>query len=59
MSGIAAPDKTPTKADLANYYPSGQLCVCVYFEEEVCNDVVFVGTYNSLATDDVEALAQF
>ncbi len=59
MSGIAAPDKTPTKADLANYYQPGQLCVCVYFEEAVCNDVVFVGTYNSWATGDVEALAKF
>ncbi len=47
ISGFAAPDKTPTKADLADYYQAGQLCVCVYFEEQVCNDIVFAGTYNN------------
>ncbi len=59
MSSFAAPEKTPTKADLQDYYEAGQLCVCVYFEEEVCNPIVFAGTYNNWATGDVEAMAHF
>ena len=50
-ASFAAPAKTPTKNDLADYYEPGQLCVCVYFEEEVCNDIVFAGSYNGWATD--------
>lgn len=58
VSAFAAPDKTPTKADLADYYQAGQLCVCVYFEEQVCNDIVFAGSYNGWVTT-VEDLAKF
>ena len=50
-ASFAAPTKTPTKNDLADFYEPGQLCVCVYFEEEVCNDIVFAGSYNAWATD--------
>lgn len=45
VASFAAPATTPTKNDLADYYEPGQLCVCIYFEAEVCNDVVFIGTY--------------
>lgn len=45
VASFAAPATTPTKADLADYYEPGQLCVCIYFEAEICNDVVFIGTY--------------
>ncbi len=55
----ASVTKAPTPADLAGYYEAGQLCVCVYFEEKVCNPIVFAGTYNNWATDDVEAMAHF
>ena len=41
------PTKIPTKDDLADFYEPGQLCVCIYFEEEVCNDIIFMGTYNN------------
>ena len=58
ISGFAAPDKTPTKADLADYYQAGQLCVCVYFEEQVCNDIVFAGTYNNWVTTPAD-MAKF
>ena len=51
VASFAAPAKTPTKNDLADFYEPGQLCVCVYFEEEVCNDIVFAGSYNGWATD--------
>ena len=51
VASFAAPATTPTKNDLADFYEPGQLCVCVYFEEEVCNTVVFAGSYNGWATD--------
>ena len=51
VASFAAPAKTPTKNDLADFYEPGQLCVCVYFEEEVCNDIVLAGSYNGWATD--------
>lgn len=51
VASFATPAKTPTKNDLADFYEPGQLCVCVYFEEEVCNDIVFAGSYNGWATD--------
>ena len=44
VSSFAA-TTAPTASDLLDYYEQGQLCVCVYFEAEVCNDVVFIGTY--------------
>lgn len=45
VASFAAPATTPTKADLLDFYEPGQLCVCVYFEAEICNDVVFAGSY--------------
>ena len=52
------PTKIPTKADLADFYEPGQLCVCVYFEEEVCNDIVFIGSYNGWK-EDVTTMVKF
>jgi len=46
------PEKIPTANDLVDFYEPGQLCVCIYFADEVCNDIVFVGTYQ-LADDGV------
>ena len=51
MSIFASKEVAPTAADLANYYEEGQLCVAVYFEAEVCNDIVFIGSYNSWNED--------
>ena len=52
ISSLATPPTAiPTKNDLADFYEPGQLCVCVYFEEEVCNDIVFIGSYNEWKTD--------
>lgn len=48
----------PTPADLAAYYEPGQLCVCVKFEGEICNDIVFAGTYNNWNTNPAE-MAKF
>lgn len=44
---FASKDVVPTGSVLSSYYTQGQLCVAVYFEDDVCNDVVFIGTYNS------------
>ena len=59
VASFAAPAKTPTKNDLLDVYEPGQLCVCVYFEEEVCNDVVFAGSYNEWNTGDPASMAKF
>ena len=59
VASFATPAKTPTKNDLADFYEPGQLCVCVYFEEEVCNDIVFAGSYNGWNTGDPAAMAHF
>ncbi len=58
LSIFASKEVAPTAADLANYYEPGQLCVAVYFEAEVCNDIVFVGTYNNWSTN-LNELAYF
>ncbi len=59
VASFATPAKTPTKNDLADFYEPGQLCVCVYFEEEVCSDIVFAGSYNGWNTGDPAAMAHF
>lgn len=59
VASFATPAKTPTKNDLADFYEPGQLCVCVYFEEEVCNDIVFAGSYNGWDTGNPAAMAKF
>lgn len=58
MSIFASKEVVPTTADLANYYEDGQLCVAVYFEAEVCNDIVFIGSYNSWS-EDVSTMTKF
>ena len=59
VASFAAPATTPTKNDLADFYEPGQLCVCVYFEEEVCNTVVFAGSYNGWNTGNPAEMAKF
>jgi len=51
ISMFASKDVVPTDQVLADYYETGQLCVCIYFEGAVCNDIVWAGTYNGWATD--------
>ena len=53
------PTQIPTKTDLADFYEPGQLCVCIYFEEEVCNDIVFIGSYNGWDSSDPSSMAKF
>lgn len=54
VSMFAAPEKVPTVADLAaSYDVAKDVVLCVYFDEQVCNDVVFAGNYNCWATTDL------
>jgi len=59
VSMFASVDTIPSDQVLADYYESGQLCVCVYFQGEVCNDIVWAGTYNGWATDDLTTMPKF
>lgn len=57
---FASPAKAPTAADLSQYGDlSSDVVLALYFDEEVCNDIVLVGTYNGWSTDDVAALTRF
>jgi len=51
---FAAPSQIPTEQDLAaNYDCVNNYVIALYFDEEVCNDLVWAGSYNSWATSDV------
>ena len=41
----------PTASDLRSYEQEGYFVVCVGFEGQVCNDIVFAGSYNGWNTD--------
>lgn len=51
---FASKEVVPTASVLSSYYTQGQLCVAVYFEDDVCNDVVFTGTYNGWSSDPAQ-----
>ena len=48
---VVVPVEDPTAEDLADYEEDGSYVVCINFEETVCNDIVFAGSYNGWATD--------
>ena len=54
VSMMAAPAKIPTANDLkgAGYDPSAKVVLCLYFDDEACNDVYIVGNYHADANDD-------
>ena len=40
-------DDIPSDAELAQYYDSGKVCVCIYVPGDMaCNDMVLVGSFN-------------
>ena len=43
--------QVPNASDLRSYEQEGYFVVCVGFEGEVCNDIVFAGSYNGWGTD--------
>ena len=48
---------TPSVADLANEYDvENNVVLCVYFESEICDELVIAGSYNGWATDDVASM---
>ena len=54
---FATPAKAPTASDLATVGDlATDVVLAFYFDEEVCNDIVFAGTYNEWNTDDVAAM---
>ena len=42
----SGPISIPTASDLAQYEQDGYFVACINFQGEVCNDIVFVGSYN-------------
>ena len=47
------PGNAPTVADLANDFDvESNVVLCVFFESEICNDVVIAGSYNGWSIDD-------
>lgn len=60
VSMFAAPAKVPTVADLAAAYDvANDVVLCLYFDEEVCNDVVLAGNYNCWNVDNPADLKKF
>jgi len=48
VSAFAAKDIVPSNDLLADYYSSGEVCVCIYVPANMaCNEIVFTGTYNN------------
>lgn len=60
VSLFAAPETVPAVSDLASVADlSSEVVLCLYFDEQVCNDIVLVGTYNGWNTEDPESLTKF
>lgn len=56
MSLFAEPAVVPTVNDIKVNYDESHIVLCVYFDEEVCNDLVFAGSYNNWGTDPATML---
>ena len=51
---FAAPATVPTVNDVTAQFSPDDVVLVVYFDEEVCNDLVLAGTYNDWAIDNPE-----
>lgn len=48
MTVFASPSSVPSVADLSKLYnTTNNIVLACYFDEAVCNDIIFVGTYNN------------
>lgn len=56
---VVVPAEDPTAEDLADYEEDGSFVVCINFAEQVCNDVVFIGSYCGWDASNVDALLRF
>ena len=56
VAGTSSDEDTtiPTASDLAQYEQDGYFVACINFQGEVCNDIVFVGSYNGWSTTPEE-----
>ena len=51
MTVFASPSSVPSVADLSKLYnTTNNIVLACYFDEAVCNDIVFLGTYNNWST---------
>ncbi|MBQ9296712.1 MAG: hypothetical protein IJ204_05900 [Paludibacteraceae bacterium] len=52
VCAFASKDQVPSDAVLADYYESGEVCVCIYVPGDMaCYDIVLTGSFNGWATD--------
>lgn len=60
-SMFAAPATVPTVTDLAGagYDVTAARVIALYFDEQVCNDIVWAGSYNGWATGDPAEMLHF
>lgn len=60
-SMFATPATVPTVTDLAGagYDVNANRVICLYFDEQVCNDIVWAGTYNEWATGNPAEMLHF
>ncbi len=60
-SMFASPAAVPTVQDVAaaGFDVTNARVICLYFDEQVCNDIVWVGTYNNWATYDPTSMLHF
>ena len=59
ISSALVAQSVPTASDLRSYEQEGYFVVCVGFEGQVCNDIVFAGSYNGWATSDPASMVKF
>ncbi len=61
VSMFAAPATVPTVTDLAGagYDVTGMRVIALYFDEQVCNDIVWAGSYNEWATGNPAEMLHF
>ena len=55
--GVTPPSETPTVGDLMNEYDvENNVVLCVFFESEICDDIVIAGSYNEWSTEDIVSM---
>lgn len=56
-AGGIEPGETPTLGDLMdNYDVENNVVLCVFFESEICDDIVIAGSYNEWNTEDIVSM---
>ena len=56
-AGGIEPGETPTLGDLMDEYDvENNVVLCVFFESEICDDIVIAGSYNEWNTEDIVSM---